>query len=99
GVSRRQLATGGPGRARLTSVVSPGEPPGQLRSRGRVSPGAAAGSAPEPRPGQLHGNGELLTGCRSPVLYRPNLNGARSACCSPSSSFATRAPTPIILNP
>ena len=49
--------------------------------------------------GQLQGNGEWLTGCSSPVPYRPNLNGASSPCGSPSSSLATRAPTPIILNP
>ena len=46
---------------------------------------------------QLQGNGEWLTGWSLPSAYRENRNGSRSVCGSPSTSFATSAPTPIIL--
>jgi len=46
---------------------------------------------------QLQGKGELLTGCRRPVRYRANRNGSNRVLGSPSSSPATRSPTPSIL--
>src|ERR687883_319415 len=46
---------------------------------------------------QLHGKGEWLVGCSSPVSYREKRKGSSSPCGSSMSSLATRAPTPIIL--
>ena len=46
---------------------------------------------------QLHGKGELLVGCNSPLSYREKRNGSSSSCDSSSNSLATSAPTPIIL--
>jgi len=71
-----------------------------VRRTGPASPTSATSSAGEPgrqRRGQLHGNGDLLVGCSRPCSYRLNRNGSSRSWGSPSSSAATRSPTPIIL--